>query len=311
MLSIPFILQSCPDRFPAETPTKKSIEAALPPDGAAAAPCGESADLLLLCAAMTDPETRRIAFTVQYDGSAFHGWQLQREHRSVQGELERVLGKLFDRPARVLGSGRTDRGVHALGQVGSVDAPGRWSAPELRRSMNALLPPEVWIAHAAGVAPDFHPRYGALDRSYIYRVGIAEEAASPFHRPWCWPLRQAPDRGVLAEEASSIVGDHSFRSFAKAGQEERGDRCIVRSAQWTQWGELGLEFHVTANRFLHHMVRYLVGTMIAIGLGWRPRGEVERLLRGEPNLETSPPAPPEGLFLSGVRYPEGSYDVAG
>ncbi|HUE97383.1 MAG TPA: tRNA pseudouridine synthase A, partial [Longimicrobiaceae bacterium] len=113
---------------------------------------------------MTGAETKRIAFTVQYDGEAFFGWQLQRGHTSVQGVLEGVLGKLFDSPARVIGSGRTDRGVHAIGQVAAVDAPARWSAAELRRAMNALLPRSVWVAEAAEVAPRFHPRYDAVAR---------------------------------------------------------------------------------------------------------------------------------------------------
>jgi len=256
---------------------------------------------------MTLPETHRIAFTVQYDGSAFYGWQVQREHRSVQGELERVLGTLFARPARVLGSGRTDRGVHATGQVASVDAPTRWSATELRRAMNALLPPEIWVARAAVVAADFHPRYSAIARSYAYRVGLVEESVSPFHRRWCWPLRRPLDVEAMQREAGALVGDHSFRAFAKAGQEERGDRCTVTEARWARWDDLGVSLHITANRFLHHMVRYLVGTMVEVGLGWRPDGAVERLLGGEAGLETSPPAPPEGLFLTRVRYPEGSY----
>jgi tRNA pseudouridine38-40 synthase len=111
------------------------------------------------------------------------------------------------------------------------------------------------------------------------------------------------DLGEMERAAAMIVGDHSFKAFAKAGQEERGDRCAVAEARWTPWEGLGLEFHVTANRFLHHMVRYLVGTMVDVGLGDRPADHVHDLLDGAPGLETSPPAPPEGLFLSAVTYP--------
>jgi tRNA pseudouridine38-40 synthase len=250
-----------------------------------------------------DPGTHRIGLTVQYDGRAFFGWQLQREERTVQGELERVLSRLFGRPARVTGSGRTDRGVHATGQVASVDAPARWSAAELQRALNALLPDDVWVADAVQAAPDFHPRYDAIARSYVYRVGLVAATRSPFHRHWCWPLRQPLASEALSDAAGRLVGDHSFLRFAKAGQEERGDRCIVAHASWTPWAELGLEFHITANRFLHHMVRYLVGTLVDIGRGVRPVTDVDALLRGEPGQETSPPAPPEGLFLSAVRYP--------
>ncbi|MQA89347.1 MAG: tRNA pseudouridine(38-40) synthase TruA [Gemmatimonas sp.] len=256
---------------------------------------------------MSEQERRRIAFTVQYDGGPYHGWQLQREHRSVQGELEGVLTKVFAGPARVLGSGRTDRGVHATGQVAAVDAPVRWTAAELRRAMNALLPQEVWIARAEEVDAKFHPRYGAVSRSYAYRIGVLETASSPFHRRWCWPVGKEVDEEKLRGEAASVVGEHSFAAFAKAGQEKRGDRCVVTEAEWQRWGDLGIEFSITANRFLHHMVRYLVGTMVEIGLGRRPEGDTGRLLEAELGLTTSPPAPPEGLFLTGVRYPEGTY----
>lgn len=260
-----------------------------------------------LSAAMAVMETKRIAFTVQYDGGAYHGWQLQPEHRSVQGELESVLTRLFARPARVLGSGRTDRGVHATGQVASVDAPVTWSAAELRRAMNSLLPQEVWVSESSEVAADFHPRYDATERIYVYRVGLEPAAASPFISRWCWPLRRGLDRATMEEETGVIIGDHSFSSFAKAGQEERGDRCTVFAADWRAWGELGLEFRIGANRFLHHMVRYLVGTLVEVGLNRRPAGDICRLLRSEPGVETSPPAPACGLFLAEVRYPPGAY----
>lgn len=270
--------------------------------------CSDPPLRILLWAPMASQQTKRIALTVQYDGGPFYGWQLQSDRRSVQGELERVLERLFTRPARVRGSGRTDRGVHATGQVASVDAPLQWTPSELRRGMNALLPQEVWIAHAAEVGTDFHPRYAAIERSYIYRIGIADEAASPFHGRWCWPIRRAPDVEAMLDDTQALIGDHSFLAFAKAGQEHRGDRCIVRHAGWEEWGELGLEFHVTANRFLHHMVRYLVGTLVEIGIGRRPPSDIAKLLNQEPTLRTSPPAPPEGLFLSAVRYPPGLYD---
>ena len=252
---------------------------------------------------MSAPDTRRIRFTVHYDGRAFFGWQVQPEQRTVQGELERVVAKLVNRAATVMGSGRTDRGVHATGQVAAVDVPLRWTAHALRRAMNALLPDDVWIAEAVEAAPYFHPRYDALSRSYVYRVGLAAIADSPFHAPWCWPLARPVDLGRMEEATALIVGDHSFKAFAKAGQEERGDRCTVTEARWAEWDGIGLEFHVTANRFLHHMVRYLVGTFVDIGIGDRPVDDVAALLRGDEGLETSPPAPPEGLFLSAVAYP--------
>lgn len=252
---------------------------------------------------MNPPELSRIRFTVHYDGRAFFGWQVQPGQRTVQGELERVISRLANRPTGVVGSGRTDRGVHATGQVAAADLPARWTAHALRRAMNALLPGDVWIAEASEATPYFHPRYDATTRSYVYRLGLAPEAASPFRAPWCWPLVRAIDPAFMHRAVNHLVGDHSFRAFAKAGQEERGDRCIVTEARWARWEDVGLEFHITANRFLHHMVRYIVGTAVEVGLGVRPVEDFPALLAGAPGLETSPPAPPEGLFLSNVTYP--------
>jgi tRNA pseudouridine38-40 synthase len=249
------------------------------------------------------PERKRIRFTVHYDGRAFFGWQLQPGQRTVQGDLERVVSRLADQPVRVVGSGRTDRGVHATGQVAAVDVPPKWTPDALRRAMNSLLPGDVWVADAADAPPYFHPRYDATARAYVYRVGLAREAGSPFRAPWCWPLSRRLDHAAMAAASCPLVGDHSFRAFAKAGQEERGDRCIVTEARWSPWEDVGLQFHVTANRFLHHMVRYLVGTLVDVGLGVRPVEDVAALLRAAPSLETSPPAPPGGLFLASVTYP--------
>ncbi|NIR60679.1 MAG: tRNA pseudouridine(38-40) synthase TruA, partial [Gammaproteobacteria bacterium] len=105
-------------------------------------------------------------------------------------------------------------------------------------------------------------RFDAVSRSYVYRVGTSERSRSPFRHRWCWPLARELDRGALAGAAARLPGEHSFRAFAKAGQEERGDRCTVYRARWSDWAGVGVTFHVTANRFLHHMVRYLVGTMV-------------------------------------------------
>ncbi|MDQ3556930.1 MAG: tRNA pseudouridine(38-40) synthase TruA [Gemmatimonadota bacterium] len=248
--------------------------------------------------------SRRIRFTVHYDGARFRGWQLQSDQRSVQGELERVAGRLFNGATRVTGAGRTDRGVHAVGQVAAIDAPRKWTPEAFRRAMNALLPSDVWLADAAEAAPGFHPRFDAISRGYRYRIGIAPECASPFRAAWCWPLGRPLDVAAMQRASDALLSDHSFFAFAKAGQEERGDRCTVTEARWTPWEEVGVEFHISANRFLHHMVRYLVGTLTDVGLGVRPAADLLALLRGDPSLRTSPPAPPGGLFLASVSYPE-------
>jgi len=248
-------------------------------------------------------EPPRIRLTLHYDGSGFHGWQVQPGVRTVQGELDAALSRLADRPITSLAAGRTDTGVHATGQVVSVSMPEKWTPAALEKSLNALLPPDIWAASAASAPPEFHARYSATARGYIYRVGTGPESRSPFRRGWCWPLEEPLDRAVLEAGAAAIVGEHSFRGYAKSGQPERGYRCTVHVARWTEWTG-GLEFRVVANRFLHHMVRYLVGTMVDAARGRRPVEDVAGLLNTKrPDaLETSPPAPAEGLFLARVYY---------
>ena len=248
-------------------------------------------------------DERRIRLRLHYDGAGFHGWQVQPGERTVQGEIEAALSRLTDRPTSVVAAGRTDRGVHATGQVASALVPAKWTAAELQRALDAVLPHDVWVAHADEVPLSFHARYDAVARGYVYRVGARPEAWSPFLRRGCWPLRDALDETLLADAAALLVGEHSFRAFAKAGQPERGELCTVRQSAWGAW-RAGPEYRVVANRFLHHMVRYLVGTMVDVARGRRPLEDVAALLRGEAGLETSPPAPPEGLYLARVTYPD-------
>jgi tRNA pseudouridine38-40 synthase len=250
-------------------------------------------------------EEIRLGLTLHYDGSGFSGWQSQKDARTVQGELQSAVARLTGKKRTVLGSGRTDSGVHAIGQVAAVDVPARWSPAEFRRAANALLPADVWVQRARRARPDFHPRYDAISRTYIYCVGLTEEAASPFRRRWCWPVREPLDLDLLRAASEPIPGDRSFAAFAKAGQPERGDRCHVRLAQWDPWEDLGVAFTITADRYLHHMVRYLVGTMVDVARGRRPLEDVSTLLDGpETGATTSPPAPAEGLFLANVAYPD-------
>ncbi len=256
---------------------------------------------------MTFPPTeRRIKLTLHYDGGAFFGWQVQPGARTVQGQLEAALSRLADRPVSVLGAGRTDRGVHATGQVASAVMPGKWTAGAVRRGLNAVLPRDVWVAAAEEVTLDFHARYDAVAREYEYRVGTAEVARSPFLRPYCWALdtrREPVEAALLVQAAVVLRGVHSFRAFAKTGQPERGERCTVERAEWEEW-KAGALFRIRANRFLHHMVRYLVGTMVEVARGRRSAADIVRLLDCDPGVETSPPAPAEGLFLTRVYYPD-------
>lgn len=253
---------------------------------------------------------QRFRLTLHYDGSEFLGWQLQPRGRTVQGEVEAVLQRLTGARRPVVAAGRTDRGVHAVGQVAAVTLPSRWEAGELHRALNALLPDDIWVESVLPVGAAFHPRYDALARSYRYQLGLSARAHSPFHRPWCWPLDRNVDLDLLHGAAVLIPGERSFRPFAKAGQEERGERCNVGEARWLPWEDLGWAFHITADRFLHHMVRYLVGSMVDVARRRRSMAELEELLMDPATpLETSPPAPPGGLFLYRVHYPDGSSEL--
>mgnify|MGYP003575693898 CR=1 FL=1 len=244
---------------------------------------------------------RRFRLTLHYDGAGFFGWQVQPGVRTVQAELEAALSRLRNSPTTVIAAGRTDRGVHATGQVVSALMPAKWSAAELHRALNAVLPDDIWVVNVEDADAAFHARYDAQSRSYLYRIGTTPEAFSPFHRKHCWPLGIELPLALLNDAAQRFLGEHPFRAFAKSGQPERGVVCTVTVAEWRSYTG-GVEFHVTADRFLHHMVRYMVGTMVDVARGRRPASDIDALLTGAPMLETSPPAPPEGLFLSHVSY---------
>lgn len=247
---------------------------------------------------------RPVALLLQYDGGAYAGWQLQPNARTVQGEVEAALARLVGRRVPVTGAGRTDAGVHALGQVAAAAVPERWAPEVLVRALNALLPGDVWVASARREAPGFDPRRHAVERTYCYRIGTDAAARGPFRRRWEWAVRGPLDAVALWRAAAALVGTHGFRALAAAGPAREHWRCQVREAVWQLREDApGLEFWITADRFLHKMVRFLVGTMLDIGRGRRPLADLERLLQGDDNRLASPPAPPHGLFLVAVRYP--------
>ncbi len=251
---------------------------------------------------------RTVQLVVQYDGAGFAGWQRQPEQRTVQAVLEAALAQLCDAPTAALGAGRTDAGVHARGQAVGVRVPAKWEPVALRRALNATLPADVWVAAVHEMHPTFHARFSATGRRYGYQIGLDDDANSPFRRRWEWAADRALDRAVLEEEARALPGEHVFRAFAVSGTAPESDRhrCTVREAAWRERPG-GLVFTIEANRFLHHMVRFLVGTMVDAASGRRGRGSVEALLQAADNQETSPPAPAHALFLDAVLYPRDLY----
>jgi tRNA pseudouridine38-40 synthase len=178
----------------------------------------------------------------------------------------------------------------------------------MRRALNAILPDDVWIAASFEMRPEFHARYSAISRRYSYYVGTDDDARSPFRRPRELSVAETLDRAKLDQSAAQLVGDHCFRAFAVLGTAPAHDdhRCTVREAKWRDRPG-GVLFEIEANRFLHHMVRFLVGTMIDIAIGRRPADDMSALLAAPDNRRVSPPAPPHALFLDHVAYPAALY----
>lgn len=260
--------------------------------------------------------SRPFLAVIQYDGSGFAGWQRQPQARTVQGEFEAVLERLMGRRTVATGAGRTDAGVHALGQGVGFTGGDRWAAQpdSLRRALNALLPRDIWVQELHLMRPGFDGRRSATARRYRYVIGTDAAAASPFRRPYEWALGpgRAVDVTALATAAAALVGEHDFRGLAAAGANTAHYRCRVALAQWapradSAEGGGGMTFTVEADRFLHHMVRFIVGTMVDVALGRRPPADFPRLLAATDNLAASPPAPPQGLYLEAVRYPPDLY----
>jgi tRNA pseudouridine38-40 synthase len=252
---------------------------------------------------------------VQYDGGQFAGWQRQPDARTVQAEFEGVLGRLMGGRTTATGAGRTDTGVHALGQGVGFVADGRWVAEPsgLQRALNALLPRDIWVECLYPMRAGFDARKSALARRYRYVIGTDDAAQSPFRRPYEWTLGRPLDMVLLQRAAALLPGEHDFRGLAAtgAGSAKPHYRSRVALAQWAPRTDgAGVTFTIEADRFLHRMVRFLVGAMVDIALERRPLEDLSRLLVAPDNQAASPPAPPQGLYLLVVRYPADLYAEA-
>jgi len=252
---------------------------------------------------------RNFKFTVAYDGTDYYGWQLQPGKPTIQGALTEILRRIAQEAIVVHGAGRTDAGVHALGQVANFRTHSALSAAELQRACNALLPPTIRIVGAEEVGPDFHARWCALAKTYRYRL-YRERVVPPalwryvLHYPF--PL----DEAAMAAAAARFVGTHDFASFAAStgSEEDDRERSAVReifSAQLARdaTGE-ELHFTVRGKSFLRHMVRKMVGTLLDVGRGKLQVGDIDRLFDLRDRSKSGPTVPPQGLWMLAVEYAE-------
>lgn len=236
---------------------------------------------------------------VEYDGTGFSGWQLQPERRTVQGELERALSHLNgEAPVRVHGAGRTDAGVHARGQVANFTLRKRWDPGQLARAINGNAQRDVHVSACTEAAEDFHARFSASKRLYRYHCF---RGVSPLARRFAWEVAESIPSEVLESCAATLSGEIDFTSFCKFIPEQNNRRCIVYQCEWINDGSFVI-FTIEANRFLQHLVRCLVGTMVEVAKGSMTTERFSEILE-ERNPEARVyRAPARGLFLEKVTY---------
>jgi tRNA pseudouridine38-40 synthase len=235
---------------------------------------------------------------IEYDGTEYAGWQIQREQRTIQGEIERNLCIILKEPVKIIGAGRTDAGVHARGQVANFSYSSPLDLFEIQRSLNGLLEKDIRIKKVLQTVDDFHARYSAKLREYHYQIALKPTALK---RNFCWYVPYKLNVKNIKKTTDKIIGQHNFRSFCRVIYEGSNYYCTVEEAHW-QSDEHYLKFIIKANRFLHGMVRALVGTFVDIGRNKLLISDMDKILSGGDRSLAGNSAPAKGLILERIYY---------
>lgn len=240
---------------------------------------------------------------IAYDGTPFHGWQVQNNAESIQELIQKALTLILREPTKIIGSGRTDSGVHALGQVAHFHTEIDFMPFRVLGSLNGLLPPEIRILALDEVSPTFHAQHSAIGKIYRYHISL-NPVLSPFIRGRCWHIPYNVSLQEMIRASRKLLGTHDFTSFANEAHEGSAAKDPVRTIQRIDFlennGELSIEFE--GDGFLYKMVRNIVGTLVEVGSGKIQAEEIEEILAKKDRKAAGASAPPQGLFLVKVHY---------
>lgn len=235
-----------------------------------------------------------------YDGTAYHGWQIQPNGNSVQAELQRCLSTLLREEITVTGAGRTDAGVHARTMVAHFDTEQVLDGPQLTYKLNRILPNDIGVTDVNEVPSDLHARFSAVSRTYHYYI---HQQKDPFLRAYSCELHYPLDFDKMNEAAAKLLTYTDFGAFCKSHADVKTTLCTVTRAQWVQQSPYSWYFEITANRFLRNMVRAVVGTLIDVGRGRLSIDDFCRIIEGKKRTDAGESMPAHALFLEEVSYP--------
>jgi len=238
---------------------------------------------------------------VEYDGTNYHGWQRQKHDMTIQGEIEKVISAMTRQPITLVGSGRTDAGVHALGQVANFKCETNLSADTFLRGLNSMLPADIVIKRCEPVDPQFHARYNVKNKTYQYKIWNSSPPPA-IGRQYVWFIRRKLDVEAMRRAADCIVGEHDFKAFEGSGSPRAHTTRTVMKAAFRVDEDGGIVFDIQANGFLRYMVRNLVGTLVEVGIEKRVPGDIHEVIASKNRFMAGATAPAQGLFLVKVEY---------